>query len=138
MIVVAVLGLVVAMSTPILSDARMRGNESAALSQLRTITTAQIFFHHNDADRNGTTDYATSLTALHAHGELIDEALADGIQSGYRFEILEGVTAFTWSAVAEPHAPGRSGEKFFYIDETGVPRFSTTGRAGPADSPIGN
>ncbi len=91
-IAIAIIGVLAALTVPYLSSARMRSNESAAISHLRTLTTAQNDFHERDADKNGVFDYAPSLADLYTHGGLIDENLADGAHSGYLYRILPGVT----------------------------------------------
>lgn len=51
-------------------------------------------------------------------------------RSGYRFTRVY-VDGYDYRVNADPIAPGRSGDKYFFVDATGFLRFSTTG---PADA----
>ena len=93
--------------------------EAGAIGALRTLTTAQALFREGDKDHNGILDYAPSLAAI-GRCSLIDPKLASGTKRGYTFRILRA-DPFTWSATASPR---RSGERYFFVDESGVIRFS--------------
>jgi hypothetical protein len=116
-------------------EGRLESNEAAAIGALRTLTTAQSLFREGDEDKNGVLDYASSLKILGKVG-VIDRVLASGKKQGYVFKILEA-SQFTWSATAEPATPGASGKRSFFVDESGVIRFSTSGAASSLSSPIG-
>lgn len=139
MIVIAIISVLVSIAVPNLLEARIRANETAAVSAMRTLITAQTLFRSADKDRDGRGDYATTLTELGPTvGNYIDEVLASGTKQGYVFQILPGAGAYTWSATATPQLFGKSGNRYFFVDETGVIRFSTNAVAGPNDRPIGD
>ena len=121
---VAVINIIAAIAIPNLIEARKGSNEAGAIGALRTLTTAQALFREGDKDGNGKLDYATSLQALAAAG-LIDTALGSGTKQGYQFEINipAGTSSETfWGGAATPRSPGKSGDRFFFVDETGVIR----------------
>jgi hypothetical protein len=113
-------------------------NEASAIGALRTLNTAQALFREGDLDKNGVLDYASSLAELGAklRAPLIDPALASGTRHGYTFTILQA-DRFTWSCVASPRRPGRTGDRYFFIDESGVIRFANSSAASSLSIPIG-
>ena len=70
-----------------------------------------------------------------------------GFLEGMLFEVeptdpltLGAVAAFLAAAAcatADPQVPEKSGDNYYFIDETGVIRFSSTGTATVADGAIG-
>jgi hypothetical protein len=59
---------------------------------------------------------------------LIDGVLASGTKQGYRYEAYwDGENPFHWWVIASPAIPGKTGDRYFYIDDSGVIRFSTDG-----------
>src|SRR5262245_54736547 len=135
MIVIAIIAIIAAIAIPNLIEARKGSNEAAAIGALRTISTAQSLFREGDKDHNGLLDYATSLGAL-ASADLIDSVLGTGAKQGYTFSVV-GADTLVWSAVSNPGALHKSGDRFFFVDESGVIRFSTTSQASSSSSPIG-
>jgi type IV pilus assembly protein PilA len=136
MIVIAIIAIISAIAIPNLLQARKASHEAAAIGALRTLNTAQTIFREGDKDANKTLDYATSLALLSTSGNLIDSILAAGTKQGYVFSIT-AATRFTWSATATPAARGTSGERYFFIDESGVIRFSFDHPGNSRDTPIG-
>jgi len=136
MIVIAIVAIIAALAVPNLLEARKASNEAAAVSALRTIATAQSLFREGDKDKNSTLDYATSLDALATAAGVIDPVLQSGTKQGYLFSI-NSATQFTFSATASPAVPGKSGDRYFYVDESGVIRYNTTGSPSSASAPIG-
>jgi competence protein ComGC len=118
----AVIAIIAAISIPNLIEARKGSNEAAAVGALKAVSTAQESYREGDLDRNGVRDYAPSLQALAAAG-LIDAALASGTKQGYQFtlESNPGQSGqYHWGASAAPRHPGKSGDRFFSVDESGV------------------
>ena len=127
MIVVAIIAIIAAIAIPSLLGAKKSANEASAISSLRTLCTVCEQYRN----RNGT--YPATLNDLATQG-YIDNVLGSGTKSGYQFGSQGGGgdgnlngTATTWSCYAEPQTPGTSGDRYFYIDQTGVLRQSTTG-----------
>lgn len=135
MIVIAIIAIIAAIAIPNLIEARKGSNEAAAIGALRTVSTAQAMFREGDKDGDGRLNYATSLAELSTFN-LVDDVLGAGTKQGYSFTIL-GASTFEWSAAADPVVPGSSGDRYFFVDESGVIRFSTTTTATSTSSPIG-
>ncbi len=129
MVVVAVLSIIMVLAIPNFTKARQSANEGSAISSLRTITGM------NERYRLRFNRYASSMNDLSNVG-LIDENLGDGNKAGYTFSYT-GAT-FTFSCTADPETPGTSGTRYFFVDSSGVIRFSTTGTATSASTPIGD
>ena len=128
MIVVAVIAIIAAMAIPALLNSRMAANESSAIASLRTISTL------NERYRVRFSAYAGSLNNMTTSG-FIDSNLGSGLKSGYTYSYTGGPSTFSCSA--GPESPGASGRRYFFVDLTGVIRFSTTGTASSASTPIG-
>ena len=128
MIVVAIIAIIAAIAIPSLMNARKAGNEASAISSLRTLSTT------NEQYRTRFQTYSDGLASLLATG-YIDDVLGTGVKSGYT---LNGylATANTWEVNATPEANGDSGDRFFFVDQTGVIRFTDDGATIPdATSP---
>ena len=126
MIVIAIIAIIAAVAIPNLLRARQSANEASAISSLRTLVSAQAMFYQDDREGDGAYDYADSLTELE-HADMIDNVLGTGRKSGYCFILFSHVSS-TWHAHAEPALPGETGSRAFYIDETGILRFTTSSR----------
>lgn len=147
--------IIAAIAIPNLLRAKVAANEASAVGSLRTIVTAETTF--NDSYANG---FSPDLASLGGDGngqdtcnraELIDQVLASGVKNGYRFSYValgqvalsEGAKsrsctrpgAQSFEIHADPITRGTTGRRSFYVDQTGVIRYS---REGPAtsDSPI--
>ncbi len=109
--------------------ARAAVNEASAISSLRTLVSSQAMYFQGDIDGDGVNDYGL-LSELYEHG-LIGDVLGKGTKSGYNFSVV--ITATGWEAVALPV----SGEgRRFYVNETGVIRFSLDGSPSAESPPI--
>lgn len=128
MIVVALIAIIAAIAVPFLNAARISAHEGSAISSLRVLNSA------NEVHRARTGSYASNLNALNSAG-LIDAQLGSSVKSGYTFTNYTG-TATGWSIQADPTDPGRTGNRGFFLDESGVIRFSTSAGAGLADSAL--
>jgi len=106
---------------PNLLNARQSGNEASAISSLRTITTA------SEQYKNGRGCYAGSLANLES-AKYIDTLLGKGNKSGYKFDYSTS-TGNEWTCTASPVVEGTTGNRFFFVDESGVIRVSTKGIA---------
>jgi DNA-directed RNA polymerase subunit RPC12/RpoP len=93
---------------------RPYGNESSAISMLRTISSCEELF----VTRYGR--YAT-LRQL-ADKNLLDSQMKGGSRYGYYFD-LNPSGSQSWWCVAYPREPGTTGSRSFYINETGVLRW---------------
>ncbi|MCA8960005.1 MAG: prepilin-type N-terminal cleavage/methylation domain-containing protein [Planctomycetes bacterium] len=127
MIVVAIIAIIAAIAIPSLLAARISGNEASAISSLRTMSTV------GEQYRTRFGSYATTLADMQTAG-YIDNVLGSGSKSGYDFTFTGGAT--TWSCTADPSIAGRTGERGFFADESGVIRFVTSGTASATSSPV--
>lgn len=128
MIVVAIIAIIAAIAIPSLLNARKAGNEASAISSLRTLTTV------NEQYRTRFQEYSSDLANLNTN-DYIDSVLSSGVKSGYTFAYTS-TSANTWSCVADPSVAGTTGDRYFFADQTGVIRFSSTGSATTASNPI--
>ena len=128
MIVVSIIAIIAAIAIPNLVASRMTGNEASAISSMRVLTSV------NEMYRSRFGGYAPTLVALQAGG-FIDNVLSSGSKSGYNFVNYSG-TNVGWSVQANAATQGRTGERGFFVDESGVIRFATGPGATVADSPV--
>ena len=136
MIVIAIIAIIAAIAIPNLLEARKGANESAAISSLRTLVTVQALYRDTDKNGDGEADFAGSLNDLFANGQLIDGVLSTGTKQGYTFTMASADSGFSWTAVGVP-INDKTGTRRFFVDESGVMRFTTTGSPTVAAKPIG-
>ncbi len=128
LIVVAVIAIVAAIAVPNLIQSKKAANEAAAIAHIRTWSSAQEIY---------LTRYAAYASS---EGELLEAGLVgsqDPERLGYVFSIDNppGLRTAWWGG-AVPLEPGVSGDRYFYIDQTGVIRWSLEGPAGPDSPPL--
>jgi prepilin-type N-terminal cleavage/methylation domain-containing protein len=131
MIVVVVIAIIASVAISNMIRSKVAANEASAVSSIRSISTAQITY----AATNGSGTYSPDLATLMG-ANLIDNAVGSGSKDGYNF-VTAGV-GNTFTANASPVNPGITGDKGFFVDQTGVIRFNPGGVAGAADPPVGN
>ncbi|HVR73927.1 MAG TPA: prepilin-type N-terminal cleavage/methylation domain-containing protein [Planctomycetota bacterium] len=127
MIVIAIIAILAAFAIPGLLNARKAGNEASAVSSMRTITTSCQQY------RTRFQSYPGVLADVSASG-YIDTVLGGGTKSGYNFTYAGGSNTFTVDAA--PLAAGSSGDRNFFVDESGVIRFEHAGPATAASEPL--
>src|SRR5213080_1813465 len=136
LIVVAIILIIAAIAIPNLLRARMAANESAAVSSIRTIATAEVTY----ITTYPTTGYAATLARLGAGGvnpcvassasaclidDVLDTAAVAPGKSGYIYAAPG--TASTFLITASPVAPGSSGQRSFCSVADSVVRFDSSG-----------
>lgn len=109
------------------SNGGAASNEGAAISNLRTLGTVE-------AQYMNTYNAYTDLKGLFAAG-LIDSKLASGTQQGYVYAITGTTNKYQFACTADP-VDSSTGTRHFYIDQTGVIRFSKIGQATASSDPI--
>ena len=129
LIVVAIIGIIAAIAVPNLLQSKAAANEASAISSLRNIVTSQITY----SATTGAGGYAADLTVLSAQ-KLIDSVLGAGAKAGYDFFVTGTTTTFI--VTASPTTPGSTGNRYFFADESGVLRYSTTAAATVASTPL--
>lgn len=140
LLVVAIIGIVAAISAPGLLRARMSGNEASAIGSMRAISTAQ----HAYAGRcNG---FAPVLTELRNAGDFLSPDMTSGpvrSKSGYTVTLTAGASnvvlpsqnagctasGSSYIATAVPMSIGTSGSRGFATDEGGAIWQDVTGAA---------
>ncbi len=134
MIVVSIIVILAAIAIPRLLRSKLAANEANALGAMRTLSSAQIAFQGmsaTDADGDGIGEFGSFSQLSSAVPAFIDNSLGSGQKSGYLFSVTTtGVPdsdEILWEATAFPISKGRSGNRTFYIDESGVLRGSDVG-----------
>lgn len=119
MIVVAIIGLLAAIAIPNLLRARVNSNESAAKGALRTLSTALESYRAAQVPPTFPADLAAMSDADPPY---IDDTLAAGAKQGYDFTYAQ-TDANSYTVTAAPTTDGVTGEKTFFVDESGVIRL---------------
>jgi type II secretory pathway pseudopilin PulG len=126
LIVVAVLATVIAMAIPSLLNARKSAVSSKTIALMKSMTTT------NEQYRLRFSSYAAS------EANLISADLIVGFDPSsnppYQYTYSGGLT--TWSLAASPTEAGVSADNHFFVDQSGVIRFSATGPADANSTPL--
>jgi len=148
--------IVAAIAIPNLLRSRTAANEASAVGAVRRIVVAEVSF--NDSYANG---YSPTLAALGKSDSsqdtcdragLIDKVLSSGTKNGYRFTYIatgdmvfsEGARArgctqpgtSTFELHADPIERGSTGQRSFFVDQTGMIRFNLRGPATGTSPPL--
>ena len=129
MIVVAIIAIIAAIAIPNLLRSRMSANESGAAGAMRTISTAEVSFQTAavSPDALGVGQYGTllELSAPPAGAPFIDGVLGAGTKHGYLFVAapLGAPGSPVYTCTAAPSDPGKTGNKTYFVDESGVIRY---------------
>ena len=133
LIVVAIILVIAAIAIPSYLRARITANESAAVSSLRTLNTAQVSYR----TAYSTVGYASTLGALGGtscnppgttSACLIDTALAGGVRGGYSFSLtgVSGTPSATYQLFGSPTLWDYSGTRYFCSFNDALVRASLT------------
>jgi len=141
LIVVAIILIIAAIAIPNLLRARMAANESAAVSSIRTIATAEVSY----ITSYPTVGYAAALTNLggtssactapsQGNACLVDDVLATNGggngKAGYNFKAdAEGSNNMQYAATAVPITVGSTGQRSFCSVPDSVVRYNSGGGA---------
>ena len=150
--------IIAAIAIPNLLRAKMAANEASAVGSLRTIGTAAysygVTYSNGFPRRLEDLDGKTGSGASCVHAHLLNSMLASGERSGYIFSYVPTTTngeqpalspqaqrlgctapgAAGFEVHADPMTRGATGQRSFYIDQTGVIRYNTEAPA-TTDSP---
>ena len=117
---VPVVAIVAAIAIPNLIEARKHGNEASAIGSLRTLNSSQMIYQERDGDlKYGTLDQLSK-------GNLIDTRLGSGRKQGYVFELETFNDGQDFWVKASPGSPGETGDRYFFLNSSGVISFSTS------------
>ena len=124
LIVVAIILIIAAIAIPNLIRSKMAANEASAVASLRTINTGEVTYNNTYPGTFAALSslgpgVATCGTPASANACLIDNLLASAVdathtKSGYMFKVTQA--AATYTAEAEPGAPGSTGTRGFCTD----------------------
>jgi len=131
LIVVAIILIIVAVAVPSFLRSRIAANESAAVSSIRTLNSAQVSYNSSYP----TVGYAATLAALgggscyppsSAGACLIDVNLAAGTRTGYVFTLtnVSGTPNASYNFIASPIMWNYSGMRYFCSYADAVIRYS--------------
>ena len=129
LIVVAIIGIIAAIAVPNLLQSKAAANEASSISSIRNIVTSQITY----SATAGSGSYSATLATLSSQ-KLIDSVLGSGTKDGYNFTVAGTTNTFVINA--DPVTPGSTGNRYFFSDESGVIRYSTSGAASATSSPL--
>ena len=131
MIVGAIIAIIASIAVPRLMRSKISGNEADAIGALRTLSSAQTTFQGmtaTDINANGVGEYGSFSLLSSAVPAFIDDSLGSGQKAGYIFLITTtgnpSSDEVMWEATAYAINKGRTGNRSFYIDESGVLRGS--------------
>lgn len=146
LIVVTIILIIAAIAIPNLMRNKIQANETSAVQSLRALNESALLysnsyggFPHAIAELGPA---VSGTQASSANADLIDSVLSSGVKAGYRFAYVPGTTdpaghVLTYSIVATPVAPGSSGQRSFYTDQSGTLRNTSSGTADSNSAPIG-
>ena len=145
LIVVTIILSIAAIAIPNLMRSKIQANETAAVGALKALTESALLysntyggFPHALSDM-GPASGGTAPSSTAA--DLIDSVLASGVKSGYRFGYTPGAAdpsgnVQSYAVTAMPVAPGSTGQRSFYTDQSGTIRSTPSGTADSTSSPI--
>ena len=141
-IVITVISIIAAITLPSFLRARMTANEGSAVGTMRTISAAQQQFQTAAVlpFPSGMGRYSPDIATLAAQAPpFIDSVLGAGNKQGFIFTTtgggVDGGPSFIANGV--PLLPGSSGNRAFYVDQSGLITYlAGAGPAGPGDDPV--
>ena len=122
MIVIAIIAIIAAIAIPNLLSARKSANESRAIGNMRTLYTQQAQLN---------LELRPNLYPL--EGTTISNGGSCDVGS-YIYTVSTTTGDAVWEITADPK-PG-AGNKYFYVNATGIIRFILGGTAAETDTPI--
>ena len=140
MIVVALIMILAAVAIPCLTDSKISANEASAVASLRAINTAEVSYqavyggYANSLANLGGPDPCTKSAETAC---LLDQSLAGGVKSGYRFVAVggnpTGGSTTSYVTGAGPEVFDRTGRRLFCSTDKNVIRvdLNTSGTTIP-------
>jgi prepilin-type N-terminal cleavage/methylation domain-containing protein len=144
LVVVAIILIIAAIAIPNLLGARMSANEASSVGSIRTINTACITYSTTYSSVGYPATLANlgpAVTADSTAADLVDSTIVSGVKSGYTFVYAAGapdangyINSYTLNA--NPSAPGQSGIRYFFTDQSGVITYAYGTAATISDVPL--
>jgi type II secretory pathway pseudopilin PulG len=133
MVVVGIIMILALLVAPNILRARIDSNEATAIAHLRSLyNVLQLYYMNND---NTYPQGLSSLIPPASDPAYIDPELANGYKAGYLYDYTY-VDEDNFYINADPKSPGKTGNRYFYLDATGVIRQNSEGRASGDDEPV--
>ncbi|MFQ5681195.1 MAG: type IV pilin protein [Candidatus Omnitrophota bacterium] len=137
MLVVGIIMLLTTISIPGIQRSRMNANQKAAVTSLYAVSmAAQSYRSVGSSYPNVLNDLGAAATPPY-----LDTVLACAAQpcskQGYNFYIQNG-DADEFAAIAFPQNCGSTGRKVYWVDETGVMRYSDNANCNLGQSWVGS
>ena len=121
MLVVTILAMLMVLGFPNFIRARLNANETAAVHTVRSLSTALESYRSTQSP----TTYPALLSDLSsANPSYIDAAWTNGQKQGYQFTYT-WVGANQFTLIAAPLTTNLTGNRTFFMDESGVIRVGT-------------
>ena len=133
MIVVAIIALLAAIAIPNLLRARLNANEGAAIGNMHTLVAAMGSYQANQSPPSYPSALANLATCTPPYidsvlGGTEGAAAADpdsSTKQGYQFVYTQGASwPYTYTITASPVVAGKTGNRVFFADESGVIRLN--------------
>lgn len=129
--------IIAAIAIPNLLRARMAANEASAAAGVRVLGSAEVAYRSTHPEAGFTCSLADlngrGASAPSDHTHFIDDSLASGLKTGYRFELRNCVNSESeghkYQVVAYPVKLNNTGTRAFCSDETEVIRVDASGSA---------
>ena len=136
MIVVAIIAVLAALAIPSMLRSRLQANETAAIECLRVIAAAQISF--NAAKTHfGSFDDLTDAS-IGPGTAFLEESWENGVvKGGYVFN-MTSATESAFAVQADPEVANVTGSRHFFVDQSGIVRYSNNATATGNDQPVGS
>jgi type II secretory pathway pseudopilin PulG len=129
LVAVGILMILLLLVVPNLWRARVNSNESIAVSNLKSLNSAlQMYYINNNAFPNNLSE----LIPPESNPGYIDPELTDGVEAGYNLD-YDYISDDQFSLTADPRSPGRTGNRYFYIDDSGDIHYSQEAQASSSD-----
>lgn len=146
LIVVAIILIITAIAIPNIIRARISANEASAVTSVHAVSTAEIGYSStypligfsvalSDLGTGGVTPCPGTPTA----SCFLDPSLASGVKSGYQFTYVQDTTyspSLGYTLNGDPAFYGLTGQMSYFIDQTNVIRYNSTGPANAGSPPL--
>ena len=146
LIVVTIILIIAAIAIPNLMRSKIQANETAAVGALKALQESTLLYSNSYGGfPHALSDLGPAVggaQASSASADLIDSVLSGGVKSGYRFTYVPGSTdpsghVLTYAITATPVAPGSTGQRSFFTDQSGTIRNTSSGTADSNSAPLG-
>lgn len=129
LVVMSILLILLTLVLPNIWRGRVNTNESIAVSNLNTLNSAlQMYYINNDTFPDNLSDLIPPASSP----AYVDTDLVNDPEGGYNFSYnYQGPDDF--SITASPRRVGKTGNRYFYIDDSGIVHYSDEGQASSSD-----